>query len=125
MGEESFFVQKAKQDFRTVIIQLSETHWRDTLYRALDPPFVKLTSDATYGGQSSMDNLLDLVENELTAKSAVIEPYISTDWNSEYGDIYCRAFADVPMYAQRIHFFKERIEYEDLYDIRPELRMSR
>lgn len=122
MAERDFFAEKVEQDFRIQIVSLSGAKWRRKFFDCLLPPFVELESGDKYGGQISMEILLDLATKELKAKTAVIEPYISTDWNSEYSAIYSRTFHDIQMRAQRVHFFGKAIDENDLYDIPKELK---
>jgi len=121
MSERQFFIEKVKKDFGIRIVSLFGADWRRKFFNCLLPPFVELRSGDKYGGQASMENLLDLAKEKLKAETAVIEPYISTDWNSEYSAIYSRTFPNIRMVCQRIHFFGKDIGEGDLYDISKEL----
>src|ERR1051325_1363626 len=48
--------------------------------------------------------IFNQVETELGARTAVVEPYVSTDWSDEYQAWYSRAFSDLPRLTYRIHF---------------------
>lgn len=123
MAEKNFFIQKARKDFDIKVVSLSGRSWRRKFFDSLEPPFVQLTSGDKYGGQISMESLLDLVKR-LKAKTAVIEQYVSTDWNSEYSAIYSRTFSDIPMKTQRIHFFDKDIDEGNLYNISKKLEKA-
>ena len=87
------------------IVDLAQDSWRHTLYEELSPKF--LESPDAERGQTPFLELLKLLKDQLRARSAVVEPYVGTDWNEEYGHLYSRAFKTIDPTAQRIHFFSE------------------
>lgn len=92
--------------------------WKQKLHDSLDPPFTSLAAGPyEYGGQASFDAVVKLAVDGLRARTAVVEPYVSTDWNAERSYVYGRTFRGSPEYAQRIHFFAEAIDYKNLYDL--------
>jgi hypothetical protein len=118
MQDPSSFIQWAKDDFGVKIVSLEGTDWPQKLYESLEPPFIPLaTSPYAYGGQASFEAVVKLAVEKLGARTAVVEPYVSTDWNAERSYVYGRTFAGAPQYAQRIHFFADALDYKDLYDL--------
>lgn len=109
---ELSFADIARRDFCVHIVDLTAEDWREQLFANLDPPFVKDNP-----GDASFQNLLCLAKQELKACTAVIEPYISTDWNDEYAALYSRIFQKVPRITRRIHFFSAKVRYQDLYKL--------
>ena len=80
-------------------------------------PFIETSS-------TPLENLLDLVKDRLGAVTAVIEPYVSTDWNSEYSVVYSRMFQPPVHLAKRIHFFHEVMDYDDLKNLPKRIKDS-
>ena len=122
MRGDSNFAQRVKNDFGARIINLGTKNWKQQLFRSLEPPFIEVTPSHPYAGQYPLGNLLDLAKDKLGALTAVIEPYISTDWNSERSSVYSRTFQDTSQVTQRIHFFAAVVRYKDLYEIPKKLR---
>jgi len=112
-----FFENIAKSDSGIYIADLEKRDWKKELFSKLNPQFVRVNGEGLYGGQNSFENLLDLAKDALKARSAVLEPYISTDWNEEYASLYSRIFSEAPRLAQRIHFFGEVISYNSLFEM--------
>jgi hypothetical protein len=119
MKDISAFVKWAKEIFKVKIVDLTKDKWKETLYESLEPQFIEAAKGSSYpyAGQDSFEEVIHLSIETLHARTAVIEPYISTDWNAEYSSVYSRTFAPIPQYSQRIHFFGTVLNYEDLFEI--------
>jgi hypothetical protein len=124
MQNFSFFVERAKKAFGICIIDLTKARWEKTLFRSLNPPFVQQRLWRQYAGEDSFHNLLGVAKDKLGARTAIIEPYISTDWNSERSAVYARAFMESPQFANRIHFFRCAVSYGELYQITKKLQKA-
>lgn len=100
------------------IVDLCTRRWRHNLFAKLNPTIELSSVNAAYG-LGTFSSVLSIAKNDLKAVCAVIEPYISTDWNAELGKIYARTFTfrKHTLSAQRIHFFSKKIDYSDLYEI--------
>ena len=113
-----FFEEAARDsDCGLDIIDITVPDWKDSLLARLHPPLADT-------GRGPLDNILTLVRNELGGQCVVVEPYISTDWNSEYSAVYSRLFRPVPCQAQRLHFFANRLNYADIFDLPEHHRRS-
>ena len=119
MKDVSAFVKWGEEIFKVKIVDLTKAEWKETLYESLRPRFTAVAKGPSYpyAGQDSFEEVVHLAIETLHARTAVIEPYISTDWNAEYSSVYSRAFAAIPRYSQRIHFFGTVLNYEDLFEI--------
>lgn len=119
MQDISVFVKWVEEIFKVKIVDLTKAEWKETLYESLKPRFTAAEGGASYpyAGQDSFEAVVDLAIDPLGARTAVIEPYISTDWNAEYSSVYSRTFAAIPQRSQRIHFFGTVLNYEDLFEI--------
>lgn len=111
---EVSFADIARRHFCVTIVDLTAEDWREQLFASLDPPHIPVRD---IPGDAPFHRLLCLAKQELKACAAVIEPYISTDWNDEYASLYSRIFHKVPRIARRIHFFSAKVSYEDLYKL--------
>ena len=107
------------------IVDLSTKCWKSKLFHRLEPPFVNPPNDK-YFGQETFLSVLDVAKTQLKAVCAIIEPYISTDWNAEFGEIYSRTFTfrKHSLTAQRIHFFNKKIDYKNLYKLSSSLKKA-
>ncbi|MCK5608179.1 hypothetical protein KAR91_40230 [Candidatus Pacearchaeota archaeon] len=92
---------------------------REEVFLKLAPPFF-----VECLGSHPFLKLWKHAVDTLGARSVVIEPYVSTDWNSEYSSIYSRAFKNIPQRAQRLHFFSRDVGYGDLYRMNEMLKKS-
>ena len=111
------------------IVDMNARDWLQELLQLLTPPFVTAPPGVAYRGEVPLQQVLAVARDQLEARVAVVEPYVSTDWNEEYSQLYSRAFREVPRLAQRIHFFSlprqdARLTYEDLFSLPPEWRDS-
>lgn len=79
------------------MIQCTKPDWKTEVFAALGcrdaPP-------------RALEYVLNTAQYALAARTAVIEPYVSTDWADEYQARYARSFREVPRRARRIHFFR-------------------
>ncbi len=99
------FARLARRAAGITIIDMTNAKWRQALWGALEPPFSPGSPAQPYRGQDSFEAVLDTAKNDLGAVVAVVEKYVSTDWNDEYSALYSRTFMPVPKVSQRIHFF--------------------
>jgi len=102
------------------IVDLQAESWQQDLFQAIEPAFDRAPEGNL--GQASFLAVLEVAREDLQARTAVIEPYTSTDWHEEYGKVYSRVFLDVPRKASRIHFFRPvgrsgLIRYSQLYQM--------
>ena len=97
------FPQYLAESAEVTIIDCKIPRWKEKIFGALKPPFYP----GQQRGEKPLMRILEMVKKELGARTAIIEPYVSTDWNEEYGAIYSRIFQPPPQLAQRIHFFAE------------------
>ena len=100
------FSQMTEEEAGVEILDMKRMGWRRRLFRTLSPPFVPAPRGQPYRGEDTFLEILDFAENRLKARTAIVEPYVSTDWNAEYSAIYSRVFYDVPRLARRVHFFR-------------------
>jgi hypothetical protein len=107
------------------IVDLNSRNWRSKIFNYLKPPFLEDPKRARGGGP--FVQILNIARDKLEARTAVIEPYISTDWNEEYGVMYSRVFQPPPQRASRIHFFSTTpkggvVTSSDLFEMSKEVR---
>lgn len=98
------------------IIDLGLEAYEDALLASIEPAFHRTL------GSEVFFSILSSARDRLKARTAVIEPYVSTDWHDEYGRLYSRVLKDVPRSATRIHFFREVgkkavLSYRQLFDM--------
>lgn len=126
MASSSFVETCLSIDAGIKVVDLAKSGWERRIFSALDPPFVPGSGHANqYRGEATFRSVLDVARNRLGARRAVIEPYVSTDWNEEYSALYARTFIDIPRSAARIHFFRKgknrQLSMEDLYSLDEDL----
>jgi len=103
MNTPECFSNYLRDDACVRIIDLDESDARQKLFESIEPTFIEST--VSYEGQDSFTSLLTLAKT-LRARTAVIEPYVGTDWNEEFGHLYSRTFKIIRPTACRIHFFR-------------------
>ena len=131
MKAPSFFSDAATTEGGLQIIDLSAEDWLERTCEALVPPFHLPDLDQVpelyqeqigERGELPFVSILLLAKERLRARSAVVEPYISTDWYEEYSQLYSRVFREIPREASRIHFFASvpgdrLVRYTDFFDM--------
>ena len=132
------FDRLAREDAGIVLISFSSKDWLNQLLEAAGPrgtspeAIVPLMDNLDCGEEAGQ--LLDRrglrpfaqvlrTAKELGARTALVEPYVSTDWNDELAEVYARTFRPPDEPAHRVHFFasvkgakgrKRAVRYADL-----------
>lgn len=99
------------------ILYTTDSGWKIQLLIKLN--LVKTTGRGPYLdiGAGVLLNILDTVK-KLGCQSVIIESeYLDQDYLEEYSEFYCKSFEDYSPKTHRLHFFKERIIYNDLEDL--------
>jgi hypothetical protein len=127
MGKDvSIFAQCARQA-GIAVVDLNKPNWHKRLFRAITPPFEigpwPPADPLLSLGPAPFLSILNTVRAELEGRTAIVEPYISTDWHDEYGRLYSRILRDVPRNATRVHFFR-KVGKRGVLDIEQLSRMS-
>lgn len=92
-----------------IIIQTDTSNWKRNL--------MKETGKTVSETATPIKNILDLVKN-LGCQSVVIEKeYVDADYLEEYSDFYSRSFRDYSSKSIRLHFFGDKINYQNLVDL--------
>ncbi|MBA7493626.1 hypothetical protein ES702_04185 [subsurface metagenome] len=94
------------------IIYTDETNWESNLIEKLTQPISYLREPT--GALIPLRNILK-IEKEMGCQSIVLEnQYVDEDYLQEYSSFYSKSFLPYSTTTKRLHFFKDKVGYEDL-----------